>query len=194
MPTLGSVTPVPTDATTQWGNALMQSGAYTYIYGDDFNAATNDFYGMKVARVALGDSLDTGAWQYWNGTQWVSGEGNAVRGPDDHRAHRRHAPAGWNRVTRPSRSRAGRVATPRWTWRTPAHRRAHGRRRHRCTPSPRSPSIPTRSPIWRPSIPSSRARADLIVSYAINTLNGLSALEQDVHQYQPQFLQLKTGS
>ena len=26
----------------------------------------------------LGNSLDTGAWQYWDGTQWVSGEGNAV--------------------------------------------------------------------------------------------------------------------
>ena len=34
----------------------------------------------------------------------------------------------------------------------------------------------------------------LSVSYDIDTLNSLSALEQDVHQYQPQFLQLKTDS
>ena len=32
---------------------------------------------------------------------------------------------------------------------------------------------------------------DLVVSYDINTLDGLSALEENVHQYQPQFLQLR---
>ena len=35
---------------------------------------------------------------------------------------------------------------------------------------------------------------NLIVSYAINSTAGLTALEQDVHQYQPQFLRLTTGS
>jgi hypothetical protein len=47
MPTLRSVTPVPTDTSTQWGTALMQSGTYAYIYGSDFNAASNHFYGMR---------------------------------------------------------------------------------------------------------------------------------------------------
>ena len=35
---------------------------------------------------------------------------------------------------------------------------------------------------------------DLVVSYNIDTLNGLSASEQNVHDYQPQFLDVGTGS
>ena len=34
MPTLSSITLVPTDPDTQWGNAVMQSGGYNYIYGN----------------------------------------------------------------------------------------------------------------------------------------------------------------
>jgi hypothetical protein len=32
------------------------------------------------------------------------------------------------------------------------------------------------------------------VYYNIDSTNGLAALEQNVHQYQPQFIQLDTGS
>jgi hypothetical protein len=34
----------------------------------------------------------------------------------------------------------------------------------------------------------------LVVSYNIDSMDGLPALEQDVHQYQPQFIQVGTGS
>jgi hypothetical protein len=33
----------------------------------------------------------------------------------------------------------------------------------------------------------------LIISYNVDSLSGLSALEQNVHQYQPQFLQLSSS-
>ena len=64
----------------------------------DQNFATNVFYGMKVGTVPLGESLDTGAWTYWDGSQWVAGESNVC--PSRHRfgAHRRHLPRERKRV------------------------------------------------------------------------------------------------
>jgi hypothetical protein len=78
MPTFESIIPLPTDTDTQWGNAATQSATYTYIYGLDSDTLVGTFYGMKVARVPLGDSLDTSDWQYWNGSAWVTGEENAI--------------------------------------------------------------------------------------------------------------------
>ena len=78
VPTFSSVTPVPTDAFTQWGNAVTQVDGYTYIYGTESNTTSGAFYGMKEARVVQGETLNLNDWQYWNGTQWMSGEGSAV--------------------------------------------------------------------------------------------------------------------
>ena len=77
-PTFSSLDDVPTDPTTQWGNALVQSGGYDYIYGIDFNTTTGVWYGLKVARVPVGQTLDFSQWSYWNGSSWVSGESNAA--------------------------------------------------------------------------------------------------------------------
>ena len=77
-PTFSSLDDVPTDPTTQWGNALVQSGGYNYIYGMDFNTTTGVWYGLKVARVPVGQTLDFSQWTYWNGSSWVSGESNAA--------------------------------------------------------------------------------------------------------------------
>ena len=56
-PSLSYLTLVPSDPDTQWGNAVMQSDGYDYIYGIDDTSTT--FYGMKVARAPIGESLDT---------------------------------------------------------------------------------------------------------------------------------------
>jgi len=76
MPTFSSITPLPTDADTTWGRAVVQVGSYTYVYG--LVSAPGEFYGMKVARVPLGESLQTSDWTYWNGSLWVAGESNAT--------------------------------------------------------------------------------------------------------------------
>ena len=68
-PTFESLALLPTDATTQWGNAAMQDGGFDYIYGLDYDTSTNVYYGMKIARAPLGNSLDTSVWTYWNGAQ-----------------------------------------------------------------------------------------------------------------------------
>ena len=77
-PTFSSVADVPTDTWTQWGNAVVQSAGYEYIYGVDFNTDSNIWYGLKVARVPVGDSLHFSDWTYWDGSSWVSGESNAA--------------------------------------------------------------------------------------------------------------------
>jgi hypothetical protein len=43
VPTFSSVTQLPTDAFTQWGNAITQSGGYTYIYGTESNTTSGAF-------------------------------------------------------------------------------------------------------------------------------------------------------
>jgi len=78
MPSFSSITPLPTDPNTQWGNAVVQDASYTYVYGLDSDPTTGTVYGMKVARVPVGESLQSSDWTYWNGSQWMSGEANAV--------------------------------------------------------------------------------------------------------------------
>ena len=73
-PKFSTIELIPTDANTEWGNAMTQSGGYDYIYGTDMNYVTNTWYGMKVARVPVGDTLDTNAWTYWNGSSFVPGK------------------------------------------------------------------------------------------------------------------------
>jgi hypothetical protein len=46
-------------------------------------------------------------------------------------------------------------------------------------------------PTFHPELSSG---GSLIVSYNIDTTNGLADLEQNVHQYQPQFIQLNMGA
>jgi hypothetical protein len=193
MPTLSSIVPVATDPDTQWGNAVMQSGAYTYIYGSDINTSLNKFYGMKVARVPLGQSLNTSSWQYWNGSSWVGGEANAVP---------------FVTITvltgiAPEQNGVGYVAVsiPGWAGGDTSVDLSYS-----C-----SPSGPWTAPAPVYSIPQVAQESGeiayiptfhselsgtggLVVSYNINSMGNLSALEQNVHLYQPQFLELGAGS
>jgi hypothetical protein len=192
LPSLRAITPVPTDAYTQWGNALMQSGSYTYIYGSDFDAASNNYYGMKVARVPLGGSLDISAWQYWNGAQWVSGEGNAV------------ADQTITVLTGVTPQQGGTgyeaVSIPGWEGGDTTVDLAYS-----CSPAgPWSSPTPVYTipqvtqdhdevsyfPTFHPEL---SGAGGLVVSYNIDSTDGLPALEQNDHLYQPQFIQLSTG-
>jgi len=193
VPTFSSVTLVPTDAFTQWGNAITQSDGYTYIYGTESNTTSGDFYGMKEARVVQGETLNINDWQYWNGSQWVSGETSAV--PVSTTNELTGVTAQTNEGGFVAVSVPGTVYTdktvdlsyacsPAGPWSAP-------------TPIYTIPQITEYSneiaymPTFHTEISSP---GDLVVSYNIDTLNGLSASEQNVHDYQPQFLDVGTGS
>jgi hypothetical protein len=193
VPAYSSFTPLPTDPDTQWGNAVLQSGAYTYVYGSDINTAADAFYGMKVARVPLGQSLDTGNWQYWNGTNWVSGEANAVpvrsvtvltgvTAQLDGIGYEAVSIPGWSGGdTTVDLSYA---CSPQGPWSAPVA----------VYTIPQVTEYPAEMayiPTFHPELSN---HGSLVVSYNVNSTAGLTALEGDVHEYQPQFLQLTTGS
>jgi hypothetical protein len=192
-PTYSKVQSLPTDSTTQWGGALASDSTYNYIYGLSSDSGNGTFYGMKVARVAKGKTLTTSAWQYWNGSSWVSGEWRAV------------TLATTNTITgvmqQPSWMGTGYVATsipsgvfndnvlqlsfacsPQGPWSTPQT----------------VASIPEITqyhnemayiPTFHPEL--SNSTTGLSVSYNVNTTDGFGALAQNIHQYQPRFMQLR---
>ena len=189
LPTLASVTLLPTDPETEWGNAMMQSGGYTYVYGSDLDPTTGAVYGMKIARVPVGESLDTGAWDYWNGSQWVGGESNAVAVPTVYQLT--------GVVPNPSGNGFVAVSVPNSVYTDTTVDLSF-------SSSPTGPwsvpepvySIPqigqyrdeiAYMPTFHPELSSGNV---LVVSYNINTTDGLSAVAQNVRQYQPQFIDI----
>jgi hypothetical protein len=192
MPTLSSVTLVPTDPDTQWGNAVMQSGGYNYIYGTYGDVPIGQFLAMKVARVPLNQTLNTGSWQYWNGSDWVSGEANAV------------PISSVNPLTGviPQQDGVGYVAVSM----APNVYANSVQLSYACSPDgPWTVPVPVYTvpqideyqdeiayiATFHPELSSGGC---LIVSYNIDTTNGWADVEQNVHQYQPQFLQLNIGA
>jgi hypothetical protein len=192
VPALSSIVPIPTDSHTQWGNALMQSGGYTYIYGSDIDVALNVFDGMKVARVPLGQSLDTSAWQYWNGSGWVSGEANAV--PEV------SVTVLTGVAPQPSGNGYVAVSIPGWAGGDTTVDLSYA-----CAPSgpwsaPKAVyEIPEIAWLGETAyIPTFHTelstQGDLVVSYNINNVATLDLLTEDVHHYQPKFIQLAFAS
>jgi hypothetical protein len=179
---------VPTDPNTQWGTAIAQSGSYTYIYGSDIESSAGVFLGMKIARVSIGNSLDTQSWTYWNGSTWVVGERNAVpvvTGTVLTGVIALAAGTGFMAVSVPggvttdttvdlsfSCSPAGPWSTPQAVYTIPQIFQY----------SDEIAYMPT----FHPEITGS----GLAVSYNIDTIGSLSQLEQNVHAYQPAFLRI----
>jgi hypothetical protein len=188
MPSYSSITLLPTDPDTQWGNAVMQDASYTYVYGLDSNPSSGTFFGMKVARVALGASLDVGDWTYWNGTQWLSGEANAApiaTGSVVTGVVAQEGGAGYVAVSIPggvyhdSTVSLSYACSPTGPWSVPK-------------PVYSIPQIAEYQdeiayiPTFHPDL---TGQGGLVVSYNINSTSEVAVL-QDVHQYQPQFLLL----
>jgi hypothetical protein len=186
MPAFSSIVPLPTDATTQWGNAVFQDSSYTYVYGLD--SAVGAFYGMKVARVPLGASLQTSAWTYWNGSQWLSGEGNAVAintGTQLSGVVPQAGGSGYAAVSIPGGVYHGSSVTlsyacsPTGPWSTPQP----------VYTIPQVSQYPNEF-AYTPTIhPELTGQGGLVVSYDINSTSS-AAVIQNVHQYQPHFLLL----
>jgi hypothetical protein len=187
-PTLVSFTPVPTDSITQWGNAMTQSGGYDYVYGMAMDFTTNMFYGMKVARVPVGESLDTSEWTYWNGSAWVAGENHALAAPgfpllngviplQNGSGYMGVVVGGW----------AGQTMTvdlafscsPTGPWSTPQNV-------YSIPETTQYPDELAYIATFHPELSGS----GLVTSYNVNSLDGLTALRANDHLYQPRFIQI----
>ena len=71
-----------TKSSTQWSGssnfgqvALVNQGGYVYVYG----IPGGRYGGLKLARVPQGSVLTKSAYQYWNGTTWVTGDEYAAK-------------------------------------------------------------------------------------------------------------------
>jgi hypothetical protein len=188
-PEFSSLVNVPTDAWTQWGNAVVQSGGYNYIYGVDFNTATGTWYGLKVSRAPVGESLDLSAWRYWNGSSWVSGESQAVvtTTPLVNGVIPLKGASGFMGIG------IGGSGSNQWVALT-----------FSC-----SPTGPWSRPVTVYSIPETTAYSheiaymanfhpelgskDLVASYSIDSALGLSSVLSNDHEYQPRFIQIEAS-
>jgi hypothetical protein len=186
LPTLQSITPLPTDPDTTWGHAVMRSGSYVYVYGIDQNPSSGDYYGMKVARVPQGQSLDTSQWTYWNGTSWVSGEQNATTikpGTQLTGVAPQAGGSGYVGVSIPGGSFKGDSVTlsyscsPTGPWSSP-------QAVYTIPQVSEYPGEVAYVPTFHPEL----SQNGLVVSYNVNNSSGSAT--QDIHEYQPQFLLL----
>ena len=185
-PTFSSITPLPTDPNTTWGHAVVQDASYTYIYGLD--SAPGAFYGMKIARVPLGESLQTSDWTYWNGSQWVSGEPNAAlihAGGQLSGVMVQAGGVGYVGASIPGGAFHGSEVTlsfacsPAGPWSSP----------EAVYSIPQVSQYPNEiayTPTFHPELAD---QGGLVLSYDINNTSS-GAVLQNVHQYQPQFLVL----
>jgi len=180
---------LPSDPEDQWGNAVVRSEAYMYIYGSVDDPSSGTFVGMKVARVPPGDSLRTRAWRYWDGSTWVAGvrraltirTGNELTGITAQRGIH-----GYAAVSIPESVRTDRALDISYA----------------CSPQgPWSDAVAVYTipevqhfgdeiayiPTFHPEL---AGRSGTVISYNVDTLGGLIPLRMDIHVYQPRFLRL----
>jgi len=188
LPRFQSITPLPTDPDTTWGHAVLQTGSYVYVYGIVQDPSSGTYFGMKVARVPQGQSLDTGSWTYWNGSSWLAGEQNAsIINPGSILTG--IAPqaggSGYVAVSIPGGSFNGTsvalsyACSPTGPWSQP----------QAVYTIPQISEFPGEiayTPTFHPEL----SQNGLVVSYNINNPNNPGSSLQNVHEYQPQFLLL----
>jgi hypothetical protein len=188
-PTFSSIVPLSSDPLTQWGNAIVQDNGYTYVYGSASSTPGGAFTGMKVARVPRGASLLTGAWQYWNGTGWMAGEDNAATIPTANELTgvvARNGAMGYEAVSMPPGLVTGTTVdlsyacSPEGPWSAPVP----------VYSVPQVPGLPGQI-AYMPTFHPELSRPDVsVISYNVNTTDGLSPLQDDIHGYQPRFVLL----
>jgi hypothetical protein len=189
-PLLQSIIGLAGGRRTQWGNAVTHDGSFTYIYDEVTSAPNGGFSGMKLARAPLGHSLGTRGWQYWDGSQWEAGEVHAVVIPTRNEltgVMPQEGHAGYEAVSIPGSEATDTTVdlsfacAPQGPWSGPIAvysipqiKRFHHELAY----------IPTFHPELSPS-------DAVVVSYNVDTTDGLSATRRDVHTYQPRFLELE---
>jgi hypothetical protein len=192
VPRYSSITPLPTDPVTQWGVAMTQSAGYDYVYGEAFNTNTGVWYGMKLARVRVGSSVETSGWTYWNGSTWVAGEANAAAEPLPFVTGvipLKNGSGFMGVGTGGTFGQAMQVdvtfaCSPTGPWSSP----------QTIYSIPETAAYPDEFAYMATFHPEISSNGELVTSYSVNSLDGLSALEQNVHQYQPRFIDIGFGS
>lgn len=64
-----------------WGASMWDVGPWTYVFGTASNADKSTAgWALHVARTSPDDLDDPDAWQYWDGSTWVTGDPSAAQG------------------------------------------------------------------------------------------------------------------
>ncbi|MHB1583947.1 MAG: DUF4185 domain-containing protein [Acidimicrobiales bacterium] len=186
-PRFERVVALPTSRGTQWGNALVVRHGVAYVYGVDGNTATGAFGGMTLARVRVADVARPARWRYWDGRRWRAGErhatalatGQALTGVAVQPGRRGlvavSIPSGVTRDSTVDLSYACEVSGP-WSPPVPVYA------------IPQLVEYQHETAYMATFHPELSSRGSLVVSYDIDTTDGLFAVAADVHRYQPQFL------
>jgi len=192
LPIFQSLVNDSTVATHMWGNGMTTDGTYNYIYGTNWNHVVNQGW-MDVARVPLNHTATVSDWQYWNGTTWVSGEANAVVTGNSNLfsgVTHEQGGTGYEEVnlagtsSPPSTIAVSYSCSPEGPW-SPQ------------VPVYTIPEIAQYSPdefAYTPNFhPELSATGGLVISYSLNSTVWADLLN-NVHQYQPRFVQLDNAS
>jgi hypothetical protein len=194
LPTFQSTMVDSSVPTTMWGNAMTQSGPYTYIYGTELAHASGGAW-MDVARVRTDDVALPADWRYFSGLStagaplWVSQEADAVPTPNSNLftgATHQLGGTGYEAVLLAGSETAPIIdvayaCTPWGPWSSVATV---------YTP----PEIATYAPDEIAYTPTFHAElntsGNLVISYSINNTAGIASLWANIHEYQPRFLLL----
>jgi hypothetical protein len=187
LPVYSSITPIPADATTQWGNAMTSTSTYDYVYGFALS-------GMKLARIPVGETLIPSDWRYWNGSSWVSGEAHAtiIQTTNEFTGVSKSSSGGYmalsipNSVSTDKSIFASYACAPQGPWTTPVA--------FYTIPEVSSTGYANEIAYMANEHPEIKSTNGLVVSYSINTTDGLPALAANIHEYQPRFLLVNPGS
>ncbi len=71
-----SVQPLSIPGTVEWGSSILQQGFTLYVYGME-DLGTGKY--PHVAKLSAKNIANPSAWQFWNGTAWVSGATSSAR-------------------------------------------------------------------------------------------------------------------
>lgn len=186
-PRFQRVVGLPTGRRTQWGNALVVRRGVAYVYGVDDDTTTGTFGGMTLARVRVADIARPGRWRYWDGRRWRRREadvsalatGQALTGvalqPGRRGLVAVSIPGGVTHDGTVDLSYACDVTGP-WSSPVPVYA------------IPQLLEYQDETAYMATFHPELSVRGSLVVSYDIDTTDGLFAVAEDVHRYQPQFL------
>lgn len=195
LPQFSHLVPLPKDAKTAWGRAIVPDGNFVFVYGTNHDAASGAFHGMKIARIPKGKMVSVEAWQYWDGADWVSNSQNAIvvktfNELDGVMKQPVRMGNGYMAVSIPfgvfddTVLQLSFACNPQGPWSKPETIHT--------LPEITGPNAYKNEIAYLPTMhPELGDERSIIVSYNINTTDGFAAYKKNIHIYQPRFLTLK---